>query len=155
MLNCGILFVAFEQFKIDDSDDIDALILDQDGVQIPIERFGSLVKQFINCGSFYINIELLNRPNTSSAQVRFIIEMSRFWFQFLCYFILRSSEISWPKMDAYQCLRSTKVWDFCRKKIARNWSMVYMHTCLLKCLWIQRVKNILPYAMTCCWFFLT
>lgn len=65
-------FLALEVFKIDDCDDIQALILDHDGVQIPLERFGKIVKQQLQSGSFHVNIELLNRPNTSSAQVGLI-----------------------------------------------------------------------------------
>lgn len=62
-------FIVLETFEVDDCDDIEALILDHHGVQIPLDRFGSIVKQFIQSGSFYVNIELVNRPNTSSAQV--------------------------------------------------------------------------------------
>lgn len=54
---------------MDDCEEIEASIMDHHGAEIPLERFESIVKQFMRSGSFYINIELLNRPNSSSAQV--------------------------------------------------------------------------------------
>lgn len=64
-----MLFLAFEQFHISDATDIETLILDDHGAPIPLEKFGKIIKQFGGCGTIYVEIDMLNKPNTSSAQV--------------------------------------------------------------------------------------
>lgn len=75
LVNWKKTFPAFEEFHLDECDEIDALILDQHGAEIPLNKFEAVVRQFMGSGSFYINIELLNRPNCSSAQVCIVIIM--------------------------------------------------------------------------------
>lgn len=77
------LVLVAEHFQIDDGDDIDALFLDNHGVELPETKFNAVVKQFSNCGAFFVEIELLNRPNTSSAQVKFILIQPINWEVFL------------------------------------------------------------------------
>lgn len=87
--------LAFEHFHLDDCEEIEALILDQHGAEIPLERFESIVRQFMGSGSFFVNIELLNRPNNSSAQVCFSVAL------ILCIVFILSTFINFTEIKEF------------------------------------------------------
>lgn len=151
-----IIFSVAEHFKIDDGEDIEALFLDNHGAEIPDEKFMTIVKQFLHCGAFYVEIELLNRPNTSNAQVKVATNQQIFkdiLFINSLFLLFRSFGIFWTQMNSMRFSRNIKVVDFWRKKIARNWSMVYICIFCKMCLRIRQIPNWLLFAMTCWQFF--
>lgn len=75
-----VFYSVAEHFQIDDGDDIDALVLDNHGAGIPNEKLKAVVSQFKNCAAFFVEVELLNRPNTSSAQVNVTFKANSFHF---------------------------------------------------------------------------